>query len=132
MAFIADPEPFILRFDPPLDLRVLADEVELLPVILDGGGCLGLRPSGEVASFLFDDPHELRVEADPRIRNTVYYRASVKYPALAAFVPPRPPDAVVCSYCGGSGQHPLAAEIGDVIGCYCGGLGWLPSESVGN
>src|SRR5215475_215051 len=100
MAFIADPEPYLVRLlDPPLDLRVFADEVELLPVVLDGGGGLGLRPSGEVALFLWDRPHLLRPETDARIRNMVYYQASLRYPSLAPLVPCRPVDAVVCSHC---------------------------------
>ncbi len=103
-AFIADPQPYPILSDPPLDLRLIAAEAELLPVVLDVGGCYGLRPSGEVMSFLWDEPQLLRAEADARIRNLVYYQASLKYPALAPLVPCRPVDAVLCFYCGGSGQ----------------------------
>jgi hypothetical protein len=64
--FVAGPEPYTIHFDPPLDLRAIAAEVQLLPACLDIGGCLGLRPSGEVASFTWDEPRQLRDEWDER------------------------------------------------------------------
>ena len=104
--FVTAPQPYTIGFDPPLDLRAIAAEVRLLPAMLDMGGCLGLRPSGEVASFLWDEPRHLRAETDERIRNLAYHQASLKYPRLAPLVPRRPADAVVCSYCGGSDRWP--------------------------
>jgi hypothetical protein len=131
-AFIADPEPYTIRFDPPLDLRAIAAELQLLPASLDMGGCLGLRPSGEVAGFLWDEPHALRTDWDHRIRNMVYYQASLKYPSLTPLVPSRPADALVCPSCGGSGRcSGLPPDLADKIVCYCGGLGWLPNDSPG-
>jgi hypothetical protein len=125
--FVADPKPYTIRFDPPLDLRAIAAEVRLLPAMLDAGGCLGLRPSGEVASFLWDEPQRLRTEGGERIRNLAYHQAALKYPGLALLVPRRPPDAVVCSYCGGSGRcGGLPDRLADSVICFCGGLGWLP------
>jgi hypothetical protein len=126
-AFISAPEPYTIGFDPPLDLRPLAAELQLLPAMLDMGGCLGLHPTGEVASFLWDEPTTLRTERDPRVRNLAYFQASLKYPALAPLVPPRPADVVVCSHCGGTGRcSGFPDELADKIVCYCGGLGWLP------
>src|SRR5688572_24384990 len=85
-AFLAGPEPYMIHLDRPLDLRSIATETRLLPVVLDGGGCIGLLPSGEVASFLWDEPRQLLrrgwVEGDVRIRNLVYYQASLKFPEL--------------------------------------------------
>ncbi|MCI0681208.1 MAG: hypothetical protein L0Y71_03815 [Gemmataceae bacterium] len=125
-AFIADGEPYTIRLDPPLDLRALAAELQLLPAMLDFGGCLGLKRNGEVASFTWNEPHSLRAEPDNRIRNIVYYQASLKYPGLAPLVPRRPADAVTCSWCGGSGRHlAIPAEFADRFVCCCGGLGWL-------
>src|SRR4051794_20963215 len=98
------PEPYTIGFDPPLDLRALASELRLLPATLDMGGCFGLHPTGEVASFPWDEPTSLRLEEDPRIRNLAYYQASLKHPLLAPLVPRRPIDALVCSHCGGSGK----------------------------
>ncbi len=130
-AFIAEPEPYTIGFDPPLDLRAIAAEIQLLPACLDMGGCLGLRPSGEVASFVWDEPGQLRADSDERTRNTVYFQASLKHPTLAHLVPCRPSDAVVCSFCGGSGRgNELGQELADHFVCYCGGLGWLPSKTA--
>lgn len=126
-AFIADPDPYTINFDPPLDLRAIAADRQLLPAMLDMGGCLGLRPSGEVASFLWDEPRLLRVEVEARIRNLAYYQASLRYPTLVPLVPRRPTDAVVCSYCSGSGRcSEFPFELADRFVCYCGGIGWLP------
>jgi hypothetical protein len=126
-AFVMAPEPYTIGFDPPLDLRALAGELRLLPATLDMGGCLGLHPSGEVVSFLWDEPTTLRPEADPRTRNLAYFQASLKYPVLAPLVPRRPTNAVICSHCAGSGKcSGMPAELADKIVCYCGGLGWLP------
>jgi len=129
--FVAAPEPYTIGFDQPLDLRAIAAEVRLLPAMLDMGGCLGLRPSGAVASFFWDEPRQLRTETDERIRNLAYHQASLKYPQLAPLVPRRPPDAVVCSYCGGSGRcSGFPDRLADSVVCYCGGLGWLSSKTV--
>ena len=128
-AFVAAPEPYAIGFDPPLDLRALAGELRLLPAMLDMGGCLGLQPTGEVASFLWDEPRQLRPERDERIRNLAYHQAALKHPRLAPLVPSRPPDAVVCSCCGGSGRcNGLPDRLADSVVCYCGGLGWLPRK----
>ena len=63
-AFVADSNPYILFPDSPLDLRELAAASRLLPVCLDMGGCYGLRLDGEVVSFAWDEPDQIRVEHD--------------------------------------------------------------------
>ncbi len=67
-SFVSDPSPHVFPGD-GLDLRALAAELQLLPVVLDMGGCIGLRPNGEVMSFLWDEPRQLRPEHDQRICN---------------------------------------------------------------
>jgi len=129
--FVAAAEPYFIGFDPPLDLRAIAAAVRLLPAILDIGECLGLRRSGAVASFLWDEPHMLRPEWDARIRNMTYYRASLKYPALIPLAPRRPVNAVVCLHCGGSGRcSGPPARLAIRVVCYGGGLGWLPDKDA--
>ncbi len=127
--FIAESESYSIGFDPPLDVRRIAEEMNLLPVVLDMGGCLGLRPNGEVASFVWDDPQTLRTEHGIRIRNLAYHQASLRYGALKWLKPQRPHDAVVCSHCSGSGRcSTFPLPLADRIICYCGGLGWLQGE----
>jgi hypothetical protein len=112
----------------PNRLRQVASRSHILPLLLDWGGCFAVRPSGEIVSFAWDTPDELRVEVDPRIRNMAIYQGSEKYPALREFIPTRPIDAVQCPHCQGKGKPP-EAELIDNLVCYCGGLGWLPPGS---
>ena len=127
--FVANPEPYLIGFDEPLDLRRLAAELKVLPMFLDFGGCYGVRPNGEIVSFSWDEPYKLEAENDPRVRNIVLFQGAKKYPELEELVPARPPDAVECPDCKGTGVFQGLAEHGIVpqnIVCYCGGIGWLP------
>lgn len=125
--FIAAPEPYFIDFDPPIDLRALAAELRLLPATVDMGGCLGLHPFGEAASFAWDEPRLLRVEPDERIRNIAFHQASLKYPAMASLAPRRPPDAIDCPHCVGTNRcGGMPEKLANLVVCYCGGLGWLP------
>lgn len=131
--FVADQKPCLIGSDPPLNLRTLASELRFLPVMLDGGGCVGLLLSGEAASFLWNEPRFLRAELDPRIRNMTRFQASLKYPALASLAPIRPIDAKTCEPCGGTGQClELPLKFAEHLICYCGGLGWLPANNASN
>lgn len=101
----------------------------LLPIMTsDWGGCYSLRADGTVVSFPWDNIHDIQIETDPRIRNMALFQGSKKFPELAAFVPARPIDAVVCPYCEGTGNGTKCAPPGFPmpILCYCGELGWLP------
>src|SRR5262249_17155459 len=130
-AFVADLEPFLVDLEPPLDLRALAGELRLLPVMLDSGGCFALRPDGHVLSLLWDEPHELRIEQDERVRNIALYQGSLKYPGLSHLVPTRPSGAIPCPACDGTGRvRGLPNGLAEKIVCSCGGLGWLPKREA--
>jgi len=127
--FIADPEPYVIFDD--LDLRKLAAELNLLPAMLDMGGCYAIRSDGKIFSFLWDYPDALRPEDDPRIVNMVLYRASLKYQELAELKPQKPHDAQTCPSCKGTGDPFFGTELENKynnISCYCGNLGWLPPD----
>jgi hypothetical protein len=127
--YVTNPEPNMINSDPSIDLRKLAGELNLLPMSLDFGGCYGIRPNGDIFSFTWDEPYDLRPENDTRICNSVLFQGSKKYPELAALAPSRPPSAVVCNHCDGTGIDPYAIKLNtDAIVCYCGGLGWLPGD----
>jgi hypothetical protein len=127
--YVAGTVPDLVKFDEPLDVRRLAGELNMLPMLFDMGGCYGIRPSGEIVSFSWDEPHKLDVEEDPRIQNVVLFQGTKKYPALKDLMPVRSPDSITCSHCEGTGRLKGLPEVNHII-CYCGGLGWLP-ESEG-
>jgi hypothetical protein len=122
-AFLADTAP------DPLGLRAVVAKFGSLPLILDMGGCYALRRDGEVVSFAWDEPHGLAVVADDRLRNAAFYQGSLKYPELNALVPARPPNAIDCSSCGGTGTLSLEGRSAPNVICFCGGLGWVPVGS---
>jgi hypothetical protein len=126
--FISDPSPCVAKFDEPIDVRKVAAELRILPLIFEMGGCYALRSNGEVVSFSWDDPYNVEVENDARIRNSALFQGSQKYPELSELVPPRPQDARDCSYCKGTGiVQGLPPDFPmERIVCYCGGLGWVP------
>ncbi len=55
-SYVANPEPQLVRLDPPLDLQRLANDLNLLPMMIDMGGCYGIRPNGDIFSFAWDEP----------------------------------------------------------------------------
>lgn len=114
----------------PLDLRVVVAKFGVLPLIMDMGGCFALRANGEVVSFAWDEPHQLAVVSDERLRNVALCQGSLKYPELAAAVPRRTPDSIDCPSCGGTGTLPIAGKNVANVVCFCGGLGWVPSGSA--
>jgi hypothetical protein len=132
--FIADPKPLIINFDPPLGLRKIAAELRLLPVMLDWGGCFAIRSEGQIFSFLWDSPRDLRPEYDPRTINMFFYQASQKYPELSELRPQKPDDTQLCPHCKGTGDLLFGMDLNGTdlsnqtnnFVCYCGNLGWLP------
>jgi hypothetical protein len=63
----------------PLDLRSVVAKFGALPLTLDMGGCLAIRADGEIISFLWDEPHDAKIERDARWRNIALYQGSLKY-----------------------------------------------------
>ncbi|WP_437774914.1 hypothetical protein [Sorangium sp. So ce1097] len=107
-------------------LRTWAKEHAALPVMADLGGCFALTCGAQIVSFGWDEQDDVRPEDDPRIRRIACFRAALLYPVLKPLVPPRPADAVDCSYCAGTGRvRDVPAELAESLVCYCGGLGWL-------
>lgn len=116
----------------PQNLRSLAAAREVLPLFCDFGGCLAIRPDGEIVSLCWDAMDNLRIEGDARIRNIALFQGSQKYPELRTLIPPRLPESQDCPHCDGTGIETTAKQVGleDSIVCYCGGLGWLPSNNL--
>jgi len=123
----SNPEPDVLKFDPSLDMRELAGQLNLLPLLLEMGGCVGIRPNGEFFSLVWDEPYELISESDTRVCNIALFEGAKRYPGIMELIPPRPENARECEYCNGSGTViDLPPDLAQNIRCYCGGLGWVP------
>ena len=74
-------------------MRELASELRVLPISLDMGGCYCLRSDGEIFSFTWDEPRELRVEGEERIKNSNLFEAAKKFHQLKPLEPDRPVTA---------------------------------------
>jgi len=125
--YVSNPEPDVVNFDPPLDMRKLAGELNLLPLLSDMGGCIGIQPTGEFFSFAWDEPYELIPESDIRVCNIALFVGAKRFPLMSEFIPDRPRTARDCDFCHGSGSVvDLQSDLAKEIRCYCGGLGWVP------
>ena len=90
---------------------------------LDEGFVLDSR--GNVARYYSNG--SLLPCTDLRTANIAVMSAARFAPALAKFVK-RPDKVEPCPECQGSGVHPYESQVpGGVLGCYCGGLGWIPA-----
>lgn len=109
-------------------MRTVAAEMQVLPLMLDMGGCYALRQDGTVISFSWDDSHDHRVERDARIIRIALFQGSLKYPEISELVPKRPANAENCRHCPGAEKMSEIPTLAAFV-CYCGGLGWLlPGE----
>jgi hypothetical protein len=100
------------------DERAAAVRTGGLPVYSDPGGILLLKRDGSIVAY---DPetHSVR-DTDEHWRRVALVKASRRYTSLAALLPPKHRDSVVCPACAGSG-----VILNGVDCANCSGLGWL-------
>jgi hypothetical protein len=110
---------------PKLLIEQVAKKINVLPIFTDSGGWCGLNLNGDVVSALWEKPFEIRVENNKRICNLVLFQGIKNYPELSDLAPVRKDTDEICPDCKGTGTYPLPHLN---IGCYCGGLGWLPKS----
>ena len=98
-----------------------------LPVYLGWVEVLGVRPDGSIVRWMHeDDPERVAPCGSSWERRFAGYQAASQYPELAALMPERPEDAVVCGRCDGSG---IVRTPSTELVCGCGGVGWvIPGE----
>lgn len=112
--------------------RAAVSRTHVLPLCFDWSGFLGLRPEGQVVSVLYDDESgEYEIIHEERVRNLALCQGTKRYPDLPFLQPAKPPDAMECSHCRGTGQVTLPQgleQLSEKFTCYCGGLGWLPHD----
>jgi hypothetical protein len=117
MRFLADNEP------DPTDVKRIARRHHALPLLLDMGGCIALRPSGELIGFLWDSPDELSVESNTQMCHVARAVGTRRYPEISGLAPVRTPQSRTCPACKGTGS--IRPDLPNVV-CSCGGLGWVP------
>jgi hypothetical protein len=116
----------------PEDLAALARRLEVLPLTWDMGGCIALRPTGEIVAWLWDEEDGLRPETSRLEQHRAMFQGAAKFDELKRFLPRRPVDATACPGRGGSGiVSGVAAALAGQLVCQCGGAGWLPGKMVG-
>ena len=103
----------------------------LVPLYLDFVGFIGLREDGELLFVTWDPPHDPEVVHEPHWRRVALVAGAEQYPELSSLRPQRSTNAVICSFCGGSGRPTVEGQaVPANIRCFCGGLGWLlPGEA---
>ena len=129
--YVSTPKPKWIDSDKTIDLRKIASELNVLPLVLDWSGAFGIRPNGEFFSFSYEKPYEIRTNYNQREINGILFQGVKNYPDLQELMPVRTADSIECSACGGTGIDPMNEKLGfkeERIVCYCGGLGWLPSN----
>jgi hypothetical protein len=108
----------------------LARSSHALPFWRDFGGALFLRPDGEVLASDWERPGYIELLADIRPNRDLLHAArgwaTKELPSLDGLAPVRPPEAVPCLTCDGTGLIPKWTDRTPNLVCACGGLGWLP------
>ena len=97
-----------------------AKHFDALPINGDYAPYL-LRADGTVVfgGEALNDAPRFANDQQSQLRAIVY--ASKRYPTLAQFIPERPPEAVACTFCQGSG---VRRDV--LVTCpVCVGLGWV-------
>ncbi len=103
-----------------------APQIEVLPLLRQGGVSYGVTPQGDVVSFPGVAPYDAPQEVDGWRRAWVLSLSRERYPELESLIPPPPLSCRVCARCGGDGQIGIP---GATVTCVCGGLGWMPPIS---
>ncbi len=105
----------------------LARKHSSLPLSGDMGGVIALTKSGDIVCLSWEG--DVGPLDDVRTRDVALAVGCKRFPFLERFLPRREPMDPTCPVCEGSGVEPLTANVGlEGIVCWCGGLGWIPSD----
>jgi hypothetical protein len=104
---------------------------DVLPLLFDWTGFMALTPGGQVAWVHYDDePGEVETVHDERLRNIGLFQGTKLHPELQFLLPVKPSNAIECHDCRGTGRLSFPRghrHLSEIVICYCGGIGWLPS-----
>ena len=110
--------------------RGVVTSANVLPLFFDWTAFMALSPGGQVVWVPYDDePGDIEAVHDERLRNMGLFQGTKLHPELQFLLPLKPPDAIVCPDCQGTGRviFPQGHEhLSEKVTCYCGGIGWLP------
>jgi hypothetical protein len=132
--FVADSEPFFVDDEisnEKLNLRKIAAEINVLPIVFDWFACWGIKTDGQIILIDFDQSYKIEIVENQKIINMVLNDTSKKYSELKEIMPNRNPESIICSSCEGTGITKEFSEnefLSKSIRCNCGGVGWLPSS----
>jgi hypothetical protein len=105
-------------------LRRVAVDTQALPLYADMGGCVAIRPDGELISVDWDKPKDWTRETQPRWRTIALAVGSWKYPALVDLLPARGPEDRDCVECAGTGRRVEPPVLAGLICEACLAVGW--------
>jgi hypothetical protein len=122
-----------IRGDAHGEYRRAAQSAHALPIYFEWSACMAIRPDGEVIWIDHDERHQIHAVDDELVRNIGLFQGSRRDLDLVFLAPARPPDAIECPDCRGTGRLILPEgheHLADTLVCKCGGLGWLPASSA--
>jgi hypothetical protein len=106
--------------------------VNALPLFFDWTGFMALGLDGQIAWIPYDDePDEVEVVKEELLRNLGLFQGTRLHPELSFLMPLRPPNAIDCPGCRGTGKvaFPKGSEhLAEKVLCSCGGIGWIPPD----
>jgi hypothetical protein len=110
----------------PADLRGVAARLQALPLYSDMGGCIAIRPTGELIGWAWDSPFEdVWPVEDLRWRAIALAHGANRHRELRALLPRRPSNARDCKECKGTGKAPPSFEDSGWHCFSCTGVGWI-------
>ena len=103
-------------------VRVAAKKHGFLPTFLGLLSVFGVRLDGVPVVWDNEESGDVLVASGTDARLALA-QAAIGFPNLAGLMPARPPTAIDCPDCGGTGS--LGPRFPDAIICSCCGTGWL-------
>ena len=101
--------------------REVAEITGALPISLDMGGALAIKPDGQI--IMYDDNRQEITVPDENWRTAALVQLAKRYDELRMLAPQRPKNASDCETCGGTG-------VINQYGCgTCWSTGWIVDTS---
>ena len=99
-------------------IRQVAEATGALPVHVDMGGALVITAEGDVVQYDLETGATVRPNEDWKV--LALAKASRRFPELKELAPKKPPNAIQCPSCAGTGTMP-----GNTDCATCWATGWI-------